>query len=81
MKNRLSSEQVAAYRENGFLAIEGFLDADELSRWQSFTQEAVDRRLAATRGSDFAQSLNNQADPDAYYAQVFTQCRQVATTG
>ena len=80
MKNHLSSEQIAAYRENGFLAIKGFLDAGEQDRWRTFTQEAVDQRLAATQGRDFAQSLNNQADPDAYYAQVFTQCLKLLET-
>lgn len=80
MKNHLIPEQIAVYRENGFLAIEGFLDAGELERWRAFTQEAVDQRLAASKGGNLGQSLNNQADPDAYYAQVFTQCLKLLET-
>jgi hypothetical protein len=30
MKYVLSEEEIANYRENGFLVIEGFLDPDEL---------------------------------------------------
>ncbi|HZP83634.1 MAG TPA: phytanoyl-CoA dioxygenase family protein [Chthonomonadaceae bacterium] len=74
MKDQLTAEQIASYRKNGFLVIENFLDADELARWQTATQEAVDERLAS-KGI-----LTNQGDPDAYYAQVFTQCLKLADT-
>ena len=77
MHDTLDDEQVAFYRDNGFLVVGGFLDSDELETWRNFTQEAVDERLAAGRGFD---NLNNQADPDAYYAQVFTQCLKLADT-
>jgi phytanoyl-CoA hydroxylase len=80
MKNELSAAHIAAYRENGFLAVEGFLDGGELERWRAFTQEAVDRRLAASRAGEPGHPLNNQADPDAYYAQVFTQCLKLLET-
>jgi len=80
MKNQLTLRQVDCYQENGFLAIEGFLDVGELEEWRAYTQEAVDQRLAGTHGKDFTQSLNNQADPDAYYAQVFTQCLKLLET-
>ena len=46
MKNQLSEEQIASYRERGFLVIENWLDAEELAQWQTATQEAVDERLA-----------------------------------
>ena len=74
MKNQLSEQQVAFYRENGFLVIENFLDSAELAHWQQTTQAAVDERLATKSG------WNNQQDPDAYYAQVFTQCVKLADT-
>jgi len=74
VKNVLSAEQIAFYREHGFLVIENFLDAEELAHWQRTTQEAVDERLATKSG------WNNQHDPDAYYAQVFTQCLKLADT-
>lgn len=84
MKNQLTQDQVASYRENGFLVLEHFLDADELARWQQATQEAVDQRLASVREgqkeTDTTRILSNQADPDTYYAQVFTQCLKLADT-
>ena len=75
MNNTLTSEQVQSYRQNGFLVIENFLDADELAYWSHTTDEAVEQRLAG--GGGFG-NLNNQADPDAFYAQVFTQCIKLA---
>jgi ectoine hydroxylase-related dioxygenase (phytanoyl-CoA dioxygenase family) len=74
MKNRLTSEQIAAYRENGFLVVENFLDAVELAHWQRTTDEAVTERLATGSG------ITNQGDPDTFYAQVFTQCLKLADT-
>lgn len=74
MKTNLSTAQIEQYREQGFLVIENFLDPDELAVWRTATDEAVEQRLASTVG------LNNQRDPDAFYAQVFTQCLRLATT-
>jgi ectoine hydroxylase-related dioxygenase (phytanoyl-CoA dioxygenase family) len=74
MRDQLTAEQVASYRTSGFLVIENFLDSQELERWRSATQEAVEQRLASAGG------LNNQSDPDNYYAQVFTQCLRLADT-
>lgn len=67
MKSETSPEQIARYREDGFLAIENFLSPEELANWRRCTDEAIPLRLAA--GSH----LHNQNDPDAFYAQVFTQ--------
>ena len=75
VKNNLSSEQIERYRSDGFLVIEGFLDAEELEKWRNYTDEAVAQRLDQTRPG-----WNNQHDPDAYYAQVFTQCIRLADT-
>jgi phytanoyl-CoA hydroxylase len=74
MQTELSQAQIDRYRTDGFLVIEGFLDAEELAEWRRCTDEAVAERLKAGR------VLNNQADPDAYYAQVFTQCLRLADT-
>ena len=71
MKHKLTEDQVASYNENGFLVIDGFLNGEELERWRRVTEEAVALRV----GSD---TLNNQSDPDAFYAQVFTQCLRLA---
>ncbi len=73
MNTKLTDEQITFYRENGFVVLEGFLEGEELRHWQKTTQEAVDQRLA-----DVSTGLNNQGDPDAYYAQVFTQCIKLA---
>lgn len=77
MNDQLSPEQVAAYQDQGYLVIEDFLSRDELQHWRETTQEAVDQRLAADQAG---RRLNNQGDPDAYYAQVFTQCLKLADT-
>ena len=75
MNDQLSAEQIAQYREQGFLVIENFLSPAELEHWSEVTDEAVAQRLAATDAG-----LNNQGDPDNYYAQVFTQCLKLADT-
>src|SRR5579862_6288948 len=80
MQNQLTPEQISLYRDNGFLVIENFLDDAELESWRRCTQEAVDQRLAASKGKEFVETLNNQADPTAYYAQVFTQCLKLVDT-
>ena len=77
MNDTLSPQQIAAYRENGFVVLENFLDEDELDTWRETTEEAVAERLAG--GAGFG-NLNNQGDPDAYYAQVFTQAIKLADT-
>jgi phytanoyl-CoA hydroxylase len=82
MKTELTQEQIDSYRENGFLAIEGFLDDAELAHWRIVTDDAVRSRLsdvsAGTAGR--AASLTNQGDPAAYYSNVFTQCIHLAET-
>jgi hypothetical protein len=77
MNDTIFPEQITAYRDNGFLVVENFLDADELDHWRQTTDEAVEQRLAAGRGFS---NLNNQGDPDNYYAQVFTQAIKLADT-
>ena len=34
MRHELTAEQIDFYRENGYLVIENFLDADELAEWR-----------------------------------------------
>jgi phytanoyl-CoA hydroxylase len=67
VQTEVSEQQVRQYREQGFLVLENFLDAAELAHWRQVTEAAIKLRLASA-------TLNNQADPDAFYAQVFTQC-------
>lgn len=72
MQTQLSQTQIEQYRQQGFILIEGFLEPAELEHWRSSTAEAIQMRLANSQG------LSNQADPDAFYAQVFTQCLRLA---
>ena len=71
MRTEVSAQQVEQYRQQGFIVIEGFLDAQELEVWREATREAMILRLNEGR---VAAPLNNQVDPDTFYAQVFTQC-------
>ncbi len=73
MNDTLDQGQIDFYQKNGYVVIENFLAPQELEHWRQTTQEAVDERLAATSAA-----LNNQHDPEAYYAQVFTQCLKLA---
>ena len=75
MKNRLTAEQIASYRDNGFLIIEGFLDDQELEIWRKTTDQAVADRMV-----DSDSGLHNQKNKDSYYSQVFTQCIKLADT-
>ena len=75
MKDSLSAEQIAQYRQQGFIAIEGFLNPAELTRWREATDDAVAKRLA-DKGWH---ALNNQGEgSDDYYKQVFVQCLKLA---
>mgnify|MGYP001446302377 CR=1 FL=1 len=68
MKDELTQQQVEQYRKQGYLVIDGFLDAGELEHWRVVTEEAVQLRIGDQT------ILSNQKDPDSYYAKVFTQC-------
>lgn len=74
MRDQVNADQIAQYRDQGFLVIEGFLDADELADWRTQVDDAVAERLAGDKG------YHNQFDPDSYYARVFTQCLKLADT-
>ena len=84
MNFHVSDEQVAQYGRDGFLIIENFLDNAELETWRRTTDEAVAQRLHAAKTAGgwgtSADTLSNQGDADSYYAQVFTQCVQLANT-
>jgi ectoine hydroxylase-related dioxygenase (phytanoyl-CoA dioxygenase family) len=79
MKTELTAEQVTFYQTNGYLLVEDFLNEVELEAWRTAVDEAVHERLTA-RTADFEKDLNNQGNPDNYYAQVFTQCIRLADT-
>ena len=67
MRTEVTPGEIEQFRKRGFVVMEGFLDDAELEHWRGVTEEAI--RLRLTGGI-----LNNQADPEAFYAQVFTQC-------
>lgn len=79
MKHQPTAEQIEAYQRDGFVVIDDFLNSEELEVWRSVTQDAVDQRLEA-RNAEQPSILSNQANPDDYYAQVFTQCLRLADT-
>jgi ectoine hydroxylase-related dioxygenase (phytanoyl-CoA dioxygenase family) len=72
MVTDVTPEQVRTYQAQGFIVIENFLDAGELEHWRTVTADAINARLGNS------QNLSNQANPDAFYAQVFTQCLRLA---
>ena len=85
MKSELTEAQIASYRNNGFLVVEDFLSPDELEHWRKSTQTAVDERLSLPQTDllpnlAVTTTLSNQADPESYYAQIFTQCLKLADT-
>jgi ectoine hydroxylase-related dioxygenase (phytanoyl-CoA dioxygenase family) len=80
VRTDLRPEEVAAYRENGFVVLDDFLDEAELARWRTAVDRAVaergDRKLPGA--VDFGSV--DAPDPDspegrrlAYYERVFAQ--------
>ena len=65
-----TGEHVARYRRDGFVLVDGFLDADELADWRSATDAAVAQRLA----------LGGAAAGDEYYQRTFLQLQRLADT-
>jgi ectoine hydroxylase-related dioxygenase (phytanoyl-CoA dioxygenase family) len=47
MKTEITPEQIAFYREQGYLPIPNFFDAVEVAAWRESTENAVNRRLNA----------------------------------
>jgi phytanoyl-CoA hydroxylase len=80
MRTELTTEQVTAYRENGFLVIEDFLTPGELEHWRAVTEEAVRERLAQGKEVVGKWTMTNQDDPNSFYARVFVQCIKLADT-
>ncbi|MFI5385927.1 MAG: phytanoyl-CoA dioxygenase family protein, partial [Fimbriimonadales bacterium] len=72
MRDALTADQIARYREDGFIVVEGFLDPVELNEWRRCTEEAVRVRIETTP------YLHNQGAPDDFYSQVFLQALKLA---
>jgi phytanoyl-CoA hydroxylase len=75
MKSNLTLQQMESYRENGYLLVENFLTADELSLWREAVTEAIEHR----DGRKFANSDSRVGEEDGinkdsdYYSKVFDQ--------
>jgi len=76
MKTNLTKEQIQSYRKNGFVVIENFLDATELSQWRTAVDEAVEERngikVPGTNIRIGEDDGVNKEDAD-YYGNVFDQ--------
>jgi ectoine hydroxylase-related dioxygenase (phytanoyl-CoA dioxygenase family) len=73
MKHEISKEQIDYYRENGFVIIEDFLNADELAYWREALDEAV-RNRNGWKLPDRAKVYGEGDDKDVdYYENVFDQ--------
>ena len=75
MKTDLSNEQIASYRENGFLIIDDFLNPDEVKNWK----KTIDQAVADRQGRKFPHSEVKTGDSDGindsaeYFGKVFDQ--------
>lgn len=75
MKSNLTLQQIESYQENGYLLVENFLTADELSFWREAVTEAIEQR----GGRKFANSDSRVGEDDGinkdsdYYSKVFDQ--------
>lgn len=67
MKYQLTPEQIASYRDNGFLVVPEFLTREELAVWREAVDDAVARREDRKLADDRWHS------GDSYYDHVFIQ--------
>ncbi|MBK0378440.1 phytanoyl-CoA dioxygenase family protein [Mucilaginibacter segetis] len=73
MKNDLSPQDIAQYRQNGFLVIEDFLSPEELIFWRTALEEAVEKRNG-NKMPDRKEVYGKGDDADkSYYDNVFDQ--------
>ncbi len=87
VKTDLSAEQIHQFQTEGFIVLEEFLEDAELQEWRNVISDAVGKRMSlepdvqrafsAKYGSE-ALSMQNQADPSTFYANVFTQCLRLS---
>ena len=91
MISELTVTQIESYHEHGFLVVEGFFDDVELGIWRQCIDAAVIDRLEGSvepstnqmnpdSSSRINVNLTNQANPQDFYARVFTQCLRLADT-
>jgi phytanoyl-CoA hydroxylase len=75
VRHVVTDAEIAAYRADGFVVVEDFLDAAELERWRSVVDEAVaERRGRKFANQDVLIGEDDGINPDAdYYGKVFDQ--------
>lgn len=75
MRDEPTAEERRFYEENGYLALDEFLDPSELERWRGALEEALaargDRRLAFD--GEVAGIGAREEEEQRYYDQVFTE--------
>ena len=64
MNHTIAAEQIQFYRDNGYVVLDNFLDADELETWRQYVGEAV-----AARGKRKLAD-GSMMEEDNYYARV-----------
>ena len=74
MKNNLTEEQITRYRNDGFLVVDDFLDAQELEDWRVKVGEAVNLRNdnpMPTKGdySEESDAIKHKKDIKGYFQQ------------
>jgi ectoine hydroxylase-related dioxygenase (phytanoyl-CoA dioxygenase family) len=75
MRYKLTNEEIASYRENGFLVVDDFLNTGELQTWRS----AIDNAVADRKGTKFPHSETKTGDDDGinenadFFGKVFDQ--------
>ncbi len=68
MNDQLTPDQIASYRDNGFLVIPDFLAPEELATWRQHVDDAVAKR------EDLKLANSNwRSSGDSYYDNVFIQ--------
>jgi phytanoyl-CoA hydroxylase len=75
MQSIITPEQIEVYRAHGYLLIENFLNAEELSFWRNAVTEAMHQRNGrkfAFSGSKVGEDDGINKDSD-YYGKVFDQ--------
>jgi len=77
MRTAWTAQEVCSFREDGFLVVPDFLDAEELAVWREAVDEAVaedtERRVAAMAPASAPQLTPEQQEQVRYYQRIFTQ--------
>ncbi|MCC6731047.1 MAG: phytanoyl-CoA dioxygenase family protein [Chthonomonadales bacterium] len=71
MRTEPTPEEIAAYRDDGFVVLHGFLEPAELEEWRAAVEEAVAARQGA--GLPGGRWRRDEEHSDDYYERVFVQ--------